>query len=184
MSAPSCSRSSGSWPGACAPSTIDRTPAARAAAQISATGRTSAVGDVMCETETARVRGPMLDATSSGSQTTRVAPTNSHVRVIAPYSCAVVRISSSGASRSERMTALSADVAFGTNTRSSPRAPTKRPSVCRASCSRPGRSPPSQNQRATCRVKKSVGPRSSSSWSRWYSSKTSTVHAPKPPWLR
>ena len=95
-------------PGACAPSTIASAPAARAAAQISATGRTRAVGDVICETETARVRGPILAITSSGSQTTNVAPLNSHVRVIAPYSCAVVTISSPGSRRSERMTALSA----------------------------------------------------------------------------
>jgi hypothetical protein len=44
-------------------------------------------------------------ATSSGSQTTSVARMNSHVRTIAPYSCAVVRISSrarGGASGSPR----------------------------------------------------------------------------------
>ena len=105
--------SSGSCPGTWAPSTMASAPAARAAAQISATGRTSAVGDVMCETETARVRGPMRATTSSGAQTTSVAPANSQVRVIAPYSCVVVTTSSPGASRSERMTAFSPDVALG-----------------------------------------------------------------------
>jgi len=51
--------------------------------QISSTAKSSAVGDVMCETLTALVRGPILAASSPGSQTTTVAPTNSQVRVIA-----------------------------------------------------------------------------------------------------
>jgi hypothetical protein len=67
MSAPSRSRSSGSCPGACAPSTIDSTPASRAAAQISSTGKTSAVGEVMWLTDTAFVFGPIAAATSHGS---------------------------------------------------------------------------------------------------------------------
>ena len=64
---PSSSRSSGSWPGTCAPSTIESTPASRAAAQISSTGKTSAVGEVMWLTETAFVLGPIAPASSSGS---------------------------------------------------------------------------------------------------------------------
>ena len=125
-SAPSRATSSGSWPGTWAPSTIERTPARRAASQISATGSTSAVGEVMCETTTARVRIPMFETSSSGSTRTTFARMNSSVRRIAPYSCFVVRISSSGRMRSERITALSAAVAFGVKTRSSGRAPTKR----------------------------------------------------------
>ncbi len=113
-------------PGTCAPSTIERTPALRAASQMSSTGRTSAVGEVMCETTIARVRIPMFAISSSGSTWTTFARMKPSVRRIAPYSCFVVRISSSGRIRSERMTALSADVAFGENTRSSVRAPTKR----------------------------------------------------------
>ena len=112
------------WPGTCAPSTIDRTPAFRAASQISSIGRTSAVGDVMWETTIARVRIPMFAISSAGSTSTTFARMNPSVRRIAPYSCFVVRISSSGRMRSERMTALSADVAFGEKTRSSTRAPT------------------------------------------------------------
>jgi hypothetical protein len=135
----------------------------------------------MCETETARVRGPMREPSSSGSQTTSFAPANSHVRVIAPYSCSVVSTSSPGFRRSERMTAFNPEVALGTKTRSSAQAPTKAASTPRASASRPGSSFPFQNQRATFLVKKSVGPCSSSSWSRWYSSNTGTGHAPKLP---
>ncbi len=138
----------------------------------------------MCETETARVRGPILDTSSSGSQTTSSTPTNSHVRVIAPYSCPVIRISSPGCSGNERMTAFSPDVALGTKTRSSGRAPTNAASAARASASLPGRSSPPQNQRAAFRVKKSVGPDSSSRWIAWYSSNTGTGHAPKLPWFR
>jgi hypothetical protein len=103
---------------------------------------------------------------------------NSHVRVIAPYSCAVVTISSPGSSRSERMTALSPEVAFGTKATSSARAPTNAASVARASASHPGCSGALQIPRTTCRVKKSVGPSSSTRWNRWYSSKTSIGHAP------
>ena len=53
-----------------APSTIERTPARRAASQICAIGSSSAVGDVMCETTTARVRIPMFQTSSSGSTRT------------------------------------------------------------------------------------------------------------------
>lgn len=82
------------------------------------------------------------------------------------------------------MTAFNPDVALGTKTTSSGRAPTKSASLPRASASRPGRSSPPQNQRAAFRVKKSVGPVSSSRWIAWYSSNTGTGHAPKLPWFR
>ena len=104
----------------------------RAASQMSCTGRTSAVGEVICETTIARVRIPIFAISSSGSTCTTLARMKPSVRRIAPYSCFVVRISSSGRIRSERMTALSADVAFGENTRSSVRAPTKAASAARA----------------------------------------------------
>ena len=55
----------------------------------------------------------------------------------APYSCRVVSTSSPDESRSERMTAFSPAVAFGTNTRSSPRAPTNAASAPRASAKEP-----------------------------------------------
>ena len=114
----------GSWPGTCAPSTIASAPASRAAAQTSATGRTSAVGEVMWLSETTRVRGPIARTRSSGSASTSFAPTNSHVRWTAPYWFGVVSTSSPGSNRSERITAFSPVVAFGTKTRSSDRAPT------------------------------------------------------------
>jgi hypothetical protein len=166
--------SSATCPGACAPSTIVNTPARRAAAQISSTGWTSAVGEVMCETTTARVRIPMLEISSSGSTRTTLARMKPSVRRMAPYSCFVVRISSFCLIRSERMTAFSAEVALGVNTRSSFLAPTKEASADRAPSS-------SSVER---RARKSVGSRSSSRCRRWYSSNTSTGQAPKPPWLK
>ena len=63
----------------------------------------------------------MFETSSSGSTRTTFARMNPSVRRIAPYSCFVVRISSSGRMRSERITALSAAVAFGVKTRSSAR---------------------------------------------------------------
>jgi hypothetical protein len=111
---------------------------------------------------------PIFAISSSGSTMTTFARMKPSVRRIAPYSCFVVRISSFGRIRSERMTALSADVALGVKTRSSVRAPTKDASTVRASRMRPWKRRPSS----------SVGSRSSSSWSRWYSSNTSTGHAP------
>ena len=66
---------------------------------------------------------------------------NPSVRTIAPYSCFVVRISSSGRMRRERMTALSADVAFGEKTRSSACAPTNPASTRRASYIAPSNAP-------------------------------------------
>ena len=93
---------------------------------------------------------------------------NPSVRTTAPYSCFVVRISSSGRMRSERITAFSADVAFWQKTRSSTRTPTNAASAARASRIAP----------AKRRARSSVGARSSSRWSRWYSSKTSIVQAP------
>ena len=146
--------------------------------QISSTGSLSAVGDVMCETSTGRVRTPMLAISSSGSQRTRFARMNSSVRTIAPYSCFVVRISSSGRIRSERMTEFRPDVALGTNTRSSGLAPTNAASDAPASSSKPGSVPLSGNHPLSRLVRKSVGSRSSSRWKRWYSSKTARGQAP------
>jgi hypothetical protein len=111
---------------------MERTPAFRAASQRSSTGSTSPVGDVMCETTRARVRMPMLPASSSGSTRTTFARMKLSVRRIAPYSCFVVRTSSFGVIRSERTTAFSAALAFGVKTRSSARAPTNEPRAARA----------------------------------------------------
>ena len=122
----------------------------------------------MCETTTARVRIEMFSTTSSGSTSTTFARMKPSVRRIAPYSCFVVRISSSGRIRSERMTAFSADVALGMKTRSLGDAPTKAASAARAS----------HSWISNCRTKKDVGSRSSSRWRRWYSAKTSTGQAP------
>ena len=55
----------------------------------------------------------MFAISSSGSTMTTFARMKPSVRRTAPYSCFVVRISSFGRIRSERMTALSADVALG-----------------------------------------------------------------------
>jgi len=108
-------------------------------------------------TETAFVREPIALASSSGSAYTSFAPANSQVRVTAPYSCLVVSTSSPGLSFSDRMTAFSPAVAFGTNTTSSARAPTKAASTARASAV-------SSSKR---RARNSTGLRSSSRCSSW-----------------
>ena len=91
----------------------------------------------------------MFSTTSSGSTSTTFARMKPSVRRIAPYSCFVVRISSSGRIRSERITALSADVALGVKTRSLGDAPTKAASAARAS----------HSWISNCRTKKDVGSR-------------------------
>ena len=122
--------------------------------------------------------GPMLaDAFTAYDCHVFIISVGAVVRMIAPYSCFVVRISSSGRTRSERMTAFSPAVAFGTKTRSRPRAPTKAASAARASSMRLT-SVCSQNHGPSRRAMKSVGSRSSSCCQRWYSSKTAFGHAP------
>ena len=124
MSAPSCARSSGSWPGTCAPSTIESTPASRAAAQISSTGRTSAVGEVMWLTETAFVRGPIASASSLrlgvDELHTDELPGPVHGAVLVARRQHLV----AALELNDRMTAFRPAVAFGTKTRSSVWAPT------------------------------------------------------------
>jgi hypothetical protein len=121
--------------------------------------------DVRTET---RVRIEMFSVSSSGSTSTTFARMKPSVRRIAPYSCFVVRISSSGRTRSERITAFSAEVAFGVKTRSLGAAPTNAARDARAS----------HIATSNRRTKKCVGSVSSSRWSRWYSSNTSTGQAP------
>ena len=108
-------------------------------------------------TDTIRVRGPIASDDLVRLDVDEPRPTNSQVRMTAPYSCRVVSTSSPGESRSERMTAFSPEVAFGTNTRSSARAPTNAASAPRASAM-------SESNR---RPRNSTGFRSSSSWSAW-----------------
>ncbi len=109
----------------------------RAAAQISATGSTSAVGDVTWLTETrpssaarSRRRAP------PAPRTTSCAPTNSHVRVTAPYSCRGGQHLVAGPSRSERMTAFSPEVELCTKREIRGRAPTKAASAARTAVRR------------------------------------------------
>src|ERR1700730_17841049 len=56
QSAPVAVTSSGTWPGACAPSISTRAPAACASRASSATGRTSALAEAMWSSTTARAR--------------------------------------------------------------------------------------------------------------------------------
>jgi hypothetical protein len=137
-------------------------------------GAPSGGADLLDGLDERRRRIPMLEISSSGSTRTTLARMKPSVRRMAPYSCFVVRISSFCLIRSERMTAFSAEVALGVNTRSSFLAPTKEASADRAPSS-------SSVER---RARKSVGSRSSSRCRRWYSSNTSTGQAPKPPWLK
>ncbi len=67
QSRPSDGISSGIAPGACAPSASTRTPRARHAAAMSASGMTSALCDVMWSTIARRVRGPRAPTYASTS---------------------------------------------------------------------------------------------------------------------
>ena len=150
QSAPMSASCSGSWPGACAPSTITSTPRARQTAAMSLTGSTMEVGDVRWSSSTKRMRGwrarqlssSPTSASSEGSGSGRSsvsssAPDRSHVCraafAHALYVWSRMSNASPGPSRSEPSTAFTAVVALSTNTSAPGAAPKKRPTVSAAS---------------------------------------------------
>ena len=126
-SAPTAGRFRSSCPGACAPSTIESAPAARARAHTAATSLTRPVDHSTCEQKTTRVCG--RGTSSSNGTRVRVAPvhraTNSQRSSMPPYSASASSTSSPLCRSSDRAAALSATVAFVANTRSPRGAPTK-----------------------------------------------------------
>ena len=135
-------------PGAWAPSTRVSIPRASSSRTRRAIGRTSAVGLVTWLMTTRRVRGVTAAMTAatissspavgngSGASTTRAPSRSATARIVfrmALYSWSLVSSSSPGSKRSERSTAFTPVVAFGTKTSPVGSAPRKAPSA-RARC--------------------------------------------------
>ena len=98
-----------SGPGACAPSTIESTPASRARRQIAATSFTRPLVHSTCEQKTTRVRGPgtsVVEAADARASHRCARATYSQRDLMPPYSRVADQHLVAGASSSERATAF------------------------------------------------------------------------------
>ena len=182
--------SSGTMPGAWAPSTSVSMPRSSSSVTSSAIGKMSAgrAGDVADQREL-RPRGDAaedrlrhLPASRIGngiSATTTRAPARSAANDCR-IACGVVLVVvdedlvARARSRSDRRTVLMPTVAFGTNARSSGSAPTNAATSDRAASRCP----------SSCRPRKSTGSASSRSCHARWAARTGAGHAPNEPWFR